>query len=86
MGLAERRAAHEFETNTLPALQSRIDEAAGFPVPLDIHWDTLTPAGQAHLYAESWTAIYFEPLIGALQSITRDALGKDALSKGLKKS
>jgi len=85
MGLAERRAAHEFETGALPALKTRIDEAAGFALPLDIHWDTLTPPGESRLYAESWTAVYFEPLIAALKSVARDAMGKDALHAGLKK-
>ena len=85
MGLAERRAVIEFETSHLPALKTRIDEAAGFAVPTEIHWDTLCPAGESRLYFESWTAIYFEPLIAALKNVSRDALGKEALHAGLKK-
>ena len=84
MGLAERRAAHEFETNTLPGLKTQIDEAAGFAVPLDIHWDQISPAGEARLFAECWSGVYFEPLIQALQSVARDAMGKEALQAGLK--
>ena len=70
MGLAERRAVIEFETSHLPALKTRIDEAAGFAVPTEIHWDTLCPAGESRLYFESWTAIYFEPLIAALKNVS----------------
>jgi hypothetical protein len=63
MGLAERRVIHEFETKELPALQSRVDEAAGYSVPVEVNWDKLAPEGESHLYDESWRAVYFEPLI-----------------------
>ena len=84
MGLAERRAALEFETNALPALKARIDKTAGFAIPMDIRWDTISPVGESRLYAESWPAVYFEPLAIALESIARDAMGKEALQTGLK--
>jgi len=85
MGLAERRAALEFQTSTLPGLKKQIDTAAGFDVPLEVDWQNLAQPNDAHLYNEYWTQIYFEPLIRAFQALCADDLGKEALKSGLKK-
>jgi len=85
MGLAERRAAKEFETKRFPQLKKDIDEAAGFDVPVEVHWETLSKEGESHLYAESWPKVYFQPLVAALKGITFDDMGKEALKAGLKK-
>jgi hypothetical protein len=85
MGLAERRAAKEFETKRFPQFKKDIAEAAGFDVPVTVHWDTLAKEGESHLYDECWPKVYFEPLITALKGITIDDMGKEALKAGLKK-
>lgn len=85
MGLAERRAAKEFETKRFPQFKKDIDEAAGFEVPVTVQWDTLAVEEQSNLYDECWPKVYFEPLIAALKSITSDDMGKEALKAGLKK-
>src|SRR5579862_7514735 len=85
MGLEERRATAEFETNALPGFKSRIEEAIGFAPPIEVHRESISPAGESHLYHECWAQVYFEPLIGALKSVARDAIGKEALQAGLKK-
>jgi hypothetical protein len=76
MGLAERRVIQQFQADELPGLQSQIDAAAGFTVPVEIHWDKLTPEGESRLYEASWKAIYFEPLIAA-PGITIPTTGRD---------
>ncbi len=85
MGLAERRVAHEFENTNLIEIKQRIEATVGFVVPLEIHWDQLSPAGESRLFIECWTKVYFEPLIQALTSVGRDTMGKEALLAGLKK-
>ncbi|HJZ87536.1 MAG TPA: hypothetical protein VKN99_20320 [Polyangia bacterium] len=85
MGLAERRAAKEYETKHLPRLKQEIVQAAGFEVPIEINWESLSAPDQAHLYEECWTKVYFTPLIGAFKAICVDDLGKDALKGSLKK-
>lgn len=85
MGLNERRVTHDFQTNELPGLQTRVDEAAGFNVPIEVNWDKLTPEGESRLYSESWKAVYFEPLIAALKSVAKDEMGREALKGGLKR-
>ncbi len=85
MGLAERRAAADFQTNAFPSLKRQIDDAAGFEVPMEIDWQAIAQPNDQHLYNEYWTKIYFEPLIGAFQRICADDIGKEALKGGLKK-
>lgn len=85
MGLAERRVIHDFQSNELPALQGRVDHAAGFSLTVEANWEALAPEGESRLYVESWKAIYFEPLIAALEAIGKDEMGREALKKGLSK-
>lgn len=85
MGLAERRAAKDFETKRFPQFKKDVDAAAHFEVPIEVRWDTLSVEGQSHLYDESWSKVYFTPLIEALKNITIDDMGKDALKSNLKK-
>lgn len=85
MGLAERRAAKEFQEKNFPALQTEIQKLAGSAVPIEVNWDQLATPEQARLYVESWPELYFKPVIEALRQITRDQMGKDAVKDGLKK-
>ncbi len=85
MGLAERRAAKEFEDTQFPALKDEILKLAGFPIALEINWNQLAVEGYGHMYKEAWPEIYFKPVIEALRQIGRDAMGKEALKASLKK-
>jgi hypothetical protein len=85
MGLAERRGAEQFKSNDYPGWKSRIDEAAGFEVPVEVAWDELAVAGYAGSYAEFFPKVYFQPLAEALAAVTVDDLGKNALREGLAK-
>ena len=86
MGLAERRAAKEFETTIYPKLKKEIDEIAGFDIPMEVRWDTLMKEDGYHgSWATGWPKIYFEPLMDALKSICSDDMGKQALKESLKK-
>ena len=85
MGLAERRGVKQFQDNRFPQFKTEIDEAAGFPVDLQVAWDTLAAEDYAHLYDEAFPKVYFTPLVEALRAITIDEMGKQALREGLKK-
>lgn len=86
MGLAERRIVKNFETTVYPGLKQQIDEAAGFDVPIEVKWDTLTKEDQySSSWEESWPQIYFVPVITAFKNICIDDMGKEALVGGLKK-
>jgi hypothetical protein len=85
MTLAERRIVNEFQNNQYPGFQKRVEEAAGFPVPVEVKWDTLAVPGESRLYAECWPLVYFEPLIAGLTAVARDEMGREALKSGVKK-
>ena len=83
MGLAERRVAKDFEANVFPQLKKEVAGAAKFEVPVDVKWESLAVDGQSHLYVECWPKVYFRPLIQALEAITADEMGRDALKSKL---
>ena len=85
MNLAERRVVAEFESNHYPELQKRVEEAAGFAVPIEVRWESLAVPGESHLYREHWPLVFFEPLIIGLSTVCRDATGKEAVRNGLHK-
>jgi hypothetical protein len=85
MGLAERRGVERFKNDDYPGWKSRIDEAAGFEVPVEVEWGELAVADYADSYAEFFPKVYFQPLVDALSAVTVDDLGKTALREGLSK-
>jgi hypothetical protein len=85
MGLAERKAASQFEETVYPKLKKEMDAAAHFDVPVEVDWNTLATEGYQHLYEEAWTKVYFTPLIGALQALAVDELGRETLRSTLKR-
>jgi len=87
MGLSERRIATDFQTNHYPALEKRIHDAAGFSVPIEVRWDTLSDKDPrySHGWIEGWPKVYFAPIVEAFTQITRDEMGKAALKAALKK-
>lgn len=85
MGLAERRAAKNFEDNNYPGLKSEIDAAAGFETDIEVNWASLAVDDYGHMYEEAFGKVYFQPLIAAFAAICIDNMGKEALKSGLKK-
>lgn len=85
MGLTERRAQKEFQDSLFPALKAQIDKAAGFDVPIEVDWESLSVADYSHLYKEAWPKVYFDPTVEAIKAICVDDMGKEALKAKLKK-
>ena len=85
MGLAERRSAERFATEDYPGWKSRIDEAAGFEVPIEVAWTELAVPDYADSYAEYFPQVFFQPLLDAFSAIGADTMGKEALREGLSK-
>ena len=83
MGLAERRAVERFKNDDYPGWKSRIDQAAGFEVPVEVAWEELSVEDYADSYAEFFAKVYFQPLTDALTAVTIDDLGKSAVRGGL---
>lgn len=85
MGLAERRATKEFQDKSLPGLKAELEKLTGKPVELEINWEQLAKDDYGNSYDEFWRKVYFQPVLTALKSITRDELGKEAIKQGLRK-
>jgi hypothetical protein len=85
MGLAERRGVEEFKNNDYPGWKSRIDQAAGYDVPIEVNWEELAVDDYASSYSDYFPKVYFQPLADALGAIAADDYGKSALREGLSK-
>src|SRR5215469_5132624 len=85
MGLAERRAAERWKNDYYPDWKARIDQAAGFDVPIEVSWEQLAVEDFADSYADFFPKVYFRPLVLALNAITVDDMGRDAIREGLSK-
>ncbi|RYI32722.1 MAG: hypothetical protein EON48_04590 [Acetobacteraceae bacterium] len=87
IGLAERRAIAAYRQEKYPAIEQGIQQAASFPVPVEIEWDQLTLPGDAAYYARDdyFGKTIFEPLTASLRNITADTMGRDALRAKLQR-
>ena len=84
MGLAEKRALNDLSTMKLPQWQRQIQEVCGFPITLEMKWDTLAAEGYTHMYGD-WETVFITPIIATLRGICADQLGKDALKEKFNK-
>ena len=84
MGLKEKRIIQAFQKEVFPQLETEINRAAGYTVPLQIEWNTLMEDRFSHLYNDTFPKIYFLPLIEAFKVICEDAMGVELLKSGLK--
>lgn len=85
MALVERRAVAEFQERYYPALLKKIHAAAGYPVPVEVKWDTLAIDKESDKYNTHWPDMYFEPLVAGLGRINKDDMGRAAIKEGIKK-
>lgn len=86
-GLAERRAIATYQKDQYPALQKKIQQAAGFEVPVEVNWNSIALPGDAESYAQDdyFVKTIFQPIEMALADVAKDDMGKAALKEKLKK-
>ena len=86
MNLAERRAVADYKESTFAQKLQDLHTAVGFPVEVDVDWESLAVSGQADFYARDdyWTNIFFNPTVKALSEVASDSMGKEALTAELK--
>ena len=85
MGLLEKRALKTFQDDSYPKLTSEINTLAGYALEFEVNWDTLALDEKASIYEESFSKVYFIPLVNAIKEISADEMGKEALKEALKK-
>ena len=81
MGLAEKRLAEGIKTDSLPKFKSDLQEISGFPIEVEINWDTFTafdsyPLSRLENYV-------FNDVKEAIKKICQDDMGKEALKEKL---
>jgi hypothetical protein len=85
MGLAEKRAVADYQSKEFPPVKDEIQKVLGYPLELDVMWDTMMEPGKSDMYPMLFTKVYFTPLKDALKAIAADEMGKGALKDALKK-
>lgn len=85
LGLAERRALKEYQDRFYPSIEAGIKKAAHFDVEIDVKWEEIAKPEQGPVYNDDqyWGTTIFKPLTRALEGITIDEMGKDALKSSL---
>lgn len=87
MGLAQKRIITEFKEQEFPKWKSQFDSAAGFDLPIDIKWETLSDDSydDKNLYFRSFEKVFFRPLLTVIKNICIDDMGRTALREHMKK-
>ncbi len=78
MGLAEKRLAESIKTDKLPAFESKLNDIAGYPIKVNIDWNTFTVYDE---YPLTRLDIVFDDLTSFVKKICTDDMGKDALKE-----
>lgn len=86
MGLAEKKAVHDFQTNEWPKMAERIKAAAGYDLEVVPLWEHLVPHEKnAPRYAYFFEQIFVIPIENCFKEFAKDNFTKEAVSKGIKK-
>jgi hypothetical protein len=85
MGLQEKRAIKAFQEGSYKKLTDEINAQAGYAIEYDVNWDTLALDEMADYYDDSFTKVYFTPVLLSVKEIAADDMGKEALKETLKK-
>jgi hypothetical protein len=77
MGLKEKRLAEDIKTTKVVEVLKILETTTGFPITLDIDWDSFT------IYDEyALTRLrdsFFRDLLEGIKLVAKDQMGKDAL-------
>jgi hypothetical protein len=87
MGLAQKRIMAEYQEKKYPEWKKKLDDAAGFDLPIEVKWETLSDDSRDNkdLYFECFDKVYFKPLIVTIKAICADDMGKTAFREHVKK-
>ncbi len=86
MGLAEKKALHDFQTTAWPEMLKRIQTAAGYNLEVVPLWDTLVPHEKnAPKYTHFFEQFFVLPIENCFREFAKDDFTKSAVSSGIKK-
>jgi len=81
MGLNERRKMEELKTVTFPGRVKEIEEITGKAIPYEVDWASLADDLEGLNFIDNLSC---HRLNMALRTICQDAIGKQAVTEGLK--
>ena len=81
MGLQEKRALEQLQTETLPKYQGELQQITGTTIPYVVDWDGFADNLSAMGNLEEKG---LKPLSEIFRGITRDAIGKEAVAGAIK--
>lgn len=81
MGLAEKRKAEAIKTDALPKFESQLNEAAGYPINVEIDWNSFTAFDEYPL--SRLENFVFGDVLGFVKKICADDMGKEALQDAM---
>lgn len=81
MGLAEKRKAEAIKTEKLPQFESQLNEAAGYPINVEIDWNSFTAFDEYPL--TRLENFVFSDVLGFVKKICSDDMGKEALQDAM---
>lgn len=81
MGLEEKRTIQKVKTQYIPDFEGRIKEACGFPVALEVDWESY---GDNKALIEETESAFFCAFV-ALKELCKDDLGKELSKAAVKK-
>ncbi|GAA3510597.1 hypothetical protein GCM10022393_25140 [Aquimarina addita] len=84
MGLAEKRIVKTYQEGTYQELIKEINTLAGYDLEFQVDWSSISDNKYSNIWEDSFTKIYFTPIIEAFKGITADEMGKEALQETLK--
>lgn len=85
MGLAEKRIVKTYQEGIYKTLVDEINTLGGYDLEFEVNWDSLSNNTYSHIWENTFSQIYFTPIINAFKEITADEMGKEALQESLKK-
>jgi len=86
MSILHKAALEEFKKEHFAKYESKIQEAAGAPVAIEVEWNSFADeTTDAKLYDQALPRVFFEPLITGFKVIASSDVGKQAIKDGLKK-
>ena len=79
--LQDKRVIAKVEKNVIEKFKNELNTILGTKLAIEIHWDSIAKEQMSHMYEESLSKVYTEPVVMTMKNIMSDDLGKKALSE-----
>jgi hypothetical protein len=84
MGIIDDRSLKAYREFAYPRWKEKLEIYLGFPLVLEVQWETLVSPNAPNWYFTHLTEIFFLPLSYAIETFAYDDLGRGAIRNSLK--